>query len=625
MPLARSGVLSVHEPLLVNLLGHAAGALIFAIFLALLWRDRPRTPVRNSRLSMLAAALALAWNLASLVVLILPRRGSALMEVLVVLAFSALSILPAVLLDLSSDGRLPRMVLAGYCLSAIAVLLHAAEPFVDQPQQHRFTLTATSLGFAILTLVSGVALLRSQVESRKSLASRLAASMALCLLSLSFAHFDSGAHSNWQLELLVHHASIPLALFVLLQDYRFVLLDAFVRFLANILLAGGFTWAAVVVARSAGWLGRPSWDPADAALALVSVSGLLIAFALVRGQAQRLLSRLVFGRTDLDAALDSLRRATASAASPTTCLEAATLQMAAYMGTEPTMMTAPPGVAPVRPALISDFGDRRMLANAEGVEVVVPLRLGSGEVRYLGLGRRFGGRRYLSEDLDALAEMSTLVESQLEQLREQELRQLVSEAELRALQSQIHPHFLFNALNTLYGVIPRQAAPARRMVLNLADIFRYFLRTDRTLIPLEEELRIVQAYLEIESLRLGDKLRVEVSTDPGAARIPIPVLSIQPLVENAVKHGIARQPHGGLVRIETKVDGGNLNVRVSDDGSGFAESPTPDDGSPGIGLENVRRRLRLCYGPDAHLEIVSGNGPTCVGFRVPVVRGAAVA
>ena len=98
------------------------------------------------------------------------------------------------------------------------------------------------------------------------------------------------------------------------------------------------------------------------------------------------------------------------------------------------------------------------------------------------------------------------------------MNRLVSQAELRALQSQINPHFLFNALNTLYGTIPREAAGARRMVLNLAEIFRYFLQSDKTFVPLAQEMQIVRAYLEVEQLRLGDRLSVEYPRGRSGAR-----------------------------------------------------------------------------------------------------------
>ncbi|HEY2014862.1 MAG TPA: histidine kinase, partial [Bryobacteraceae bacterium] len=132
------------------------------------------------------------------------------------------------------------------------------------------------------------------------------------------------------------------------------------------------------------------------------------------------------------------------------------------------------------------------------------------------------------------------------------MRRLVSQAELRALQSQINPHFLFNALNTLYGTIPREAVGARRMVLNLADMFRYFLQSDKTFVPLSQEMQIVRAYLEVEQYRLGNRLEMEIQVDDAALEVPIPVLSIQPLVENAIKHGLSLRTEPGYILIQAR-------------------------------------------------------------------------
>jgi LytS/YehU family sensor histidine kinase len=209
--------------------------------------------------------------------------------------------------------------------------------------------------------------------------------------------------------------------------------------------------------------------------------------------------------------------------------------------------------------------------------------------------------------------VAAVIGEQLEQYRDLETRRLVAQAELRALQSQIHPHFLFNALNTLYGIIPREARGARETVLNLADIFRYFLETRKTLVPLEEEMHIVQAYLDVERLRLGDKLQLEISVAPEALSVPIPILSIQPLVENAVKHGIAPLAGGGLIQIGASIDAqGALLISVRDSGPGFSKS-----NRNGVGLENVERRLELCYGGDAGLAVQSGAGGSHVSVRIP--------
>src|SRR3954453_15714794 len=208
--------------------------------------------------------------------------------------------------------------------------------------------------------------------------------------------------------------------------------------------------------------------------------------------------------------------------------------------------------------------------------------------------------------------LGAVIVEQVERFRAEELRRLVNQAELRALQAQINPHFLFNALNTLYGVIDRTSSDARRMVLNLSEIFRYFLQGDRTVIPLSEELKIVQAYLEIECLRLGNRLKTELRIDESVRSAMIPILSIQPLVENAVKHGVASKSGSGMVGLSAQKTSEGLRITVHDTGIGFERSSQGQHNGTGVGLENVRQRLKLCYGPAAELEIQSNSEGTSV-------------
>jgi two-component system LytT family sensor kinase len=232
------------------------------------------------------------------------------------------------------------------------------------------------------------------------------------------------------------------------------------------------------------------------------------------------------------------------------------------------------------------------------------------------LGRRQGGQRYLGEDLDALARVGVEITERVESLRRQEMNRLVSQAELRALQSQINPHFLFNALNTLYGTIPREAGGARRMVLNLAEIFRYFLQSNKTFVPLAQEMEIVRAYLEVEQLRLGNRLQIEIHMDQAALDVPIPVLSVQPLVENAIKHGVALRPEPGYVHIRGELRGEQLRILVEDSGS----SVVPETTGAGVGLQNLRRRLEICYGRAADLRLAANPAKTTVELCIPLSR-----
>jgi signal transduction histidine kinase len=590
----------VNESLLVNTLGHSAGVLIFGIFLVLLLRDRAARRLRGGVKSILAAVLALVWNLASLIVLGSDAPDSRFVAITIAVGFSVLSLLPAVLFDLCLEGRhrslVQGLVRCGYALSALATALHIAELFRANASYHRWALTSITIGFGMLTLIAAVLVYRE--EHDRATTSRVAGTMSLFLLAMSFVHLGSGhAQQIWSQELAFHHAAIPLALLVLLQDYRFVLLDAFFRFLANVFVAAAFVFGAVEAVRL-GLL--PAADtPFHLALLLAGACLLLVLFALARGGVQRALTRLIFRRPNEEALLRDLK---SPIRSEEEYVASSVDRLGEFMG------------APARVAAES------VEAEDQGAEAVLPLRTGAGGSISVLLGRRTGGRRYLSEDLQALNRAAAVIGEQLEQYRDLETRRLVAQAELRALQAQIHPHFLFNALNTLYGIIPREARGARETVLNLADIFRYFLETKKTLVPLEEEMHIVKAYLDVERLRLGDKLRLEIGVTPEAQTVPIPILSIQPLVENAVKHGIAPQAGGGLIQIHAGMDpGGSLVISVRDSGPGFSKSTRR-----GVGLENVERRLDLCYGGEARLIIDTNRGGTEVSVRIPAVSARPV-
>jgi hypothetical protein len=615
-----------HETQLVNTIGHSAGAIIFGIFLYLLLRDRSGTRLRGSWLSFAAAGLAFLWNIGALAALIASTRNANLAELIVFFCFAVLSLLPAVLLHLSLDGSFTPVIASGYALSAVAIGVHLEELLHPGVNYQRRALLLITIGFGILTGIS-VAMVAFQGDSdRRAKASRIFGAMCAALVAMSFVHLGTGQPLNaWSSELVLHHAGIPLALFVLLQDYRFVLLDAFVRFLANVLLAGVLTFAVIRIAFQ--WVTidpRVSGNPLYAALFLVGICLLLILFALLRAQVQQWLTRVVFRRPDLNKALHEMQSRSVLFTDESGFLEWAAGELARFMRTERVeiipearcreMLRGPDLLFPVP---VSDLPSFRQSPEFAWVEAVVPLRLAHGDVRYLLLGRRHGGRRYLSEDLQSLSRLTTVILEQVERFRNLEMQRLVSQAELRALQSQINPHFLFNALNTLYGIIPRDAAGARKTVLNLAEIFRYFLQSERSFIQLSEELEIVKAYLEIERLRLGPRLEVRIDVDEAALGILIPILSIQPLVENAIKHGLSAKSGPGLLGLRVTVLDEELCIAVEDNGLGLNAS---GNSGTGVGLANVKRRLQLCFGPDADILIDSSSQGTKVQFAIPLAK-----
>jgi two-component system LytT family sensor kinase len=620
-----------HGSSLLNMAGHCAGALIFGIFLVLLARDRAGSRLRGRGLTFAAAGLAFAWNLGALALIAMSPGWPKISSAVDFLSFGSLSLLAPVLLHISLNHRCP-LAAAGYLVGAVAVGLHLVEALLHRPQFHVYALGLMAAGLGAVILASVVHLVASRTSDRQGLVRRVLGTALLLIFIGTYVHLglDHGART-WSNELVLHHASVPLALFLILHNHRFVLLDALIRFCANVVLAALFTFAALkLIQAGSGSSAVPGTVTSQGVLAL-GVCLLLLLFALARERLQELLTRIVFRRGDSAAVAQELRSKAAGLGEERAYLSWALEYIARFMHSDGIRTASEELAAELQssnltaPALGADLPALRKPLEDLGVEAIVPLRFSGAEVLFLLLGRRRGGQLYLSEDLKHLGQFVAIVADRVRAVREAELRRLAVRAELRALQAQINPHFLFNALNTLYGLVPRDAPAAREMVASLADVFRYFLRNEETTIPLEEELRIVEAYLRIEALRLGAKLRQEIRVDSEALRVPIPILSIQPLVENAVKHGIASNTAGGLVRLEAHVSAAGLNILVEDTGPGFR--PGGPDAKPGagVGLQNVARRLRLTYGPDADLRIESGPNGTAVRFTVPVEQGVAAA
>ena len=599
------------KALLVNILGHATGTVIFGIFLALFLRDRAGARLRGSWLTIVAAALALIWNAGSLVALLTksqPQSGDDT-SILASLSFSALSLLPAVLLHISLRRTLAPLRISAYLLSAAAVVLHISEHWSPSSvERHGTGLLVITLGFGVLTIVSAsVDLFRG----RTAPGSRLLGSMSLAIFSMSFLHFGSHAGNAWSNELFFHHAGLPLAIFVLLQDYRFLLVDAFLRFLASALLAG---FVGVVVLKVP--LPQTASSALHQSLTLGLFCGAMLVYAALHSLVQSWLTRSVFRRPNADESAQSLRLE-GPQEGPTEYLAWCLVQIAKYLAVERIeAVDSLDSCGNDSPHPAADHGHD---GQPDWVEAMAPLNGSPGSKRLLLLGRRRGGRRYLSEDYAFLGQMASVMSERLSEYHAREMQRVITEAELKALQSQINPHFLFNTLNTIYGTIPRSSPDARKMVRNLSDIFRYALQPGHSTVSIEKELEIVRAYLEIEQLRLGERLTVEIEATQEALHFRIPMLTIQPIVENAVKHAIAVHPLGGIVgiRITSNQDGG-IRIAVSDTGSGGVPHATGSE----IGLASVRRRLELQFGSEATVEGRFASAGGMVTLHLPGQPGS---
>jgi len=177
------------------------------------------------------------------------------------------------------------------------------------------------------------------------------------------------------------------------------------------------------------------------------------------------------------------------------------------------------------------------------------------------------------------------------ELRLERLEHSYSEARLNALRMQLDPHFLFNALNTISSHVERDPKLTRRMIEHLGDLLRMSLESkDRQEVPLIEEIAFLEHYLEIQKIRFGDQLRVVMDVGPDVRYAAVPAMVIQPLVENAIRHGISRRASGGTVTVRAVADGERLEIRVTDDGVGLPLGWTLE-GSEGLGLSITRQRI----------------------------------
>jgi two-component system LytT family sensor kinase len=199
---------------------------------------------------------------------------------------------------------------------------------------------------------------------------------------------------------------------------------------------------------------------------------------------------------------------------------------------------------------------------------------------------------------------------------QQQLERSLAQARLHALKAQIHPHFIFNALNAVATLMHRDVAAADRMVVELGELLRESMQVDgKQFNTLAEELRLVRNYLNIMQIRYGDRLQVEIQADADTQRALVPQLLLQPIVENAIRHGISESTSSGRIVVSARRQGDMVELAVQDNGVGFAQLPPRF----GVGLQNTAQRLQQLYQGEARLDFDDGDvGGARVAIVLPV-------
>ena len=207
------------------------------------------------------------------------------------------------------------------------------------------------------------------------------------------------------------------------------------------------------------------------------------------------------------------------------------------------------------------------------------------------------------------------------EMKLEEQKRLLLEARLDALQRQINPHFLFNTLNSIASLVRMKPELAREMIVKLANILRALLKEHDSYVPLSEELKFTDDYLDIEVVRFGaGMLRVEKEIDPRTLAVLVPSILLQPLIENSIKHGLEPRINGGTVTLRSRLEGDRVRIEVADDGVGMGNRPASalNRSGSGIGMKNVQERLDVLYGNEARFSVVSNPGRgTQVTIEIP--------
>lgn len=596
----------VMDTALINLLGFVVGVALYTLLFVMVLRHR-RKDSKIDLLLVLTAVLGIVWNTGELFAFIWRDFvQNPITPFVISISYSALGFLPSVVVHSAENENKNSRILTitAYGLSVFAAILHFENVFVNGNAPSNLALQL--LTFGSIALIAGLLF----YNFRQRFENKTVWIAALSIFAVSSLHLSNDAEgSNWFIEIVAHQSSLPLVLAILIQDYRFAFADLFLKRALSLLLLVLTAFSLYVfVAQPLDSLHRSHEqnDPLAIGILLILWIATALIYPLLHKFSVWLVDKVLLKRVSYEELQLEISQSLEKYESSELVLDEVSeklgnaLTAAKYSWNE-----------------VYETEKENNFPTVEFTTAKTEIFVPTNESPFykIHLKNFVGGRRLLSEEVEMLEAVSLNTARKIDalrvvhercerEIREQEYTKLTTEAQLTALRSQINPHFLFNALTTIGYLIQTAPETAFQTLMKLTQLLRSVLKSNDEFCTLGEELKLIENYLDIEKARFEERLQIEIDVPKDLQKLRVPSLILQPLVENAVKHGISENKSGGTVKIsaELKNIGGEvlLNLTVFDSGAGnISKDPT---NSNGIGLQNIRGRLKSYYGNKANLK-----------------------
>ncbi len=665
--------------------GYVIGITLYFMLLGLVFQSRRTSSQRTKGdlsqssprwLALWTGILGFVWNVGALLAFLLPHiQLTSPLPALSALSVTALGFLPAVVILAMADthsmgiSALGRRVISGigFLLSGWAGLWHVSGVWIERSDNHAGA-ALEMMAWGFLLLLGGLLAVHVWTKGWDQMG-RIVVFTGAAIAALPFSQHQTGDYS-WGMELIGHHSNLFLAVAILYHDYRFAFCDLFLKRALSFLSLAIVTLGVLLVVGIPMLKTEQSNNMAQIAVFLTLWIATALCYPYLQRGATWLVDTVLLQRPDYENLRQSLAMAINKQEEPQQILRTtASLLQPTLLSTHISWREDPQdpraafenqedkkecSLIPDTPAAMNSVEHRKRdstqhaepspaLSQTIKSEYLVHIPTVGGPYFTFVIDGLLHGRRLLSDDFVLLEAVGHLVARRIDTvrsahercaitIREQEMRKLTVEAELRALRAQLNPHFLFNALTTIGYLIQTTPAQALDTLLRLTELLRAVLkRLEGEFSTLGQEVDLVQSYLMIEQARFEQRLIYHIDVPSNLRGCSVPALLLQPLVENAVKHGIQQSSKGGAIKISAKLQTEQTNnqdspsivysllLTVHDTGSGSESIISDRARGMGVGLSNIRKRLHLHYGAMASFDIHRPleNG-TMVHIQLPI-------